>query len=584
MALENKNEPQPPISAVDPSMAEGTSTEVERALSEGSPSQEGDFVPSAWAPLRNPLFRALWFATLFSNLGTWIHEVSASWLMTELRPNPWMQSLVQVCTTTPMFLLALPAGALADVVDRRRYLLMTQLSMMLTAAAMAFVTLHGHIGPHGLLIGTAVLAIGTALNSPAWHSVLPTVVSRYNLPAAVTLNGLAISLARAMGPGAGGLFLVFVGPGWAFLFNALSFAGVLYVLYRWKPKPGRQRVRAERFWSAMRVGLQHVRHSPRMRKVLVRAALFVFGSSSLWALLPLVVRQVYQFDADEYGYLVALFGVGAAFSSTVLLHRLRQLASLNQLVGIHWLLFAATLATLSLKSFVFVPFVLMFLAGCFWIGILSCLHLSVQSLAPPWVRARAMSVYLLCFFAAASGGSATWGTVASHLGLQRALQLAAGWLFVFLLAGWFAPVQSGEDLNLHPTRPWPEPEVKLDIDAQHGPVMVTVEYDIPAEHVEEFRQRMQVLKRFRLQNGVLRWGLFVDLENPRLFREVYLEESWDAHLRQHERVTATEWEHAEKAYRLHAGPEMPKVYHYYLCDDLPAGGLATKLNSAEAEE
>jgi MFS family permease len=557
--------------AAEPAHGEGTSSAVERALSElANRHQEGDEAPSSWAPMRNPLFRALWVATLFSNLGTWIHEVAGSWMMTELRPDPWMQSLVQVATTTPMFLLALPAGALADVVDRRKYLLLTQGWMAATAALMAWAALYGGLGPHGLLWGTAILAVGTALNSPAWHSVLPTVVPRQSLPAAVTLNGLAISLARALGPGVAGVMLIFLSPGWGFAFNAVSFLGVLWVLYQWKPNDPPQRVRSERFFSALRVGVQHVRHNPRLRNVLLRTSLFVFGSSALWALLPLLVRNVYGLQADHYGGLVGLFGIGAALSSTTFLPRVRQLLSTNALIDAHWAFFALVMAGLGVSRWPGVPFVLMFLAGVGWIGILSCLHLSVQSLAPGWVRARAMSVYLLCFFLAAAAGSAFWGVLASRTGLREAMLSAAAVLGVSCLSSVLAPVESGEKLKLHPSRPWPEPEVAIDIDQQHGPVLVTVEYNIPPQHAQEFCQRMQGLKLHRLQNGVLRWGLFVDLENPRLYREVYLEECWEAHLRQHERVTAQEWEEAEKAYRLHEGDEMPRVTHLFMVDDLAA--------------
>ncbi len=527
----------------------------------------GTFTPSPWAPLRNPLFRALWLATLFSNLGTWIHEVSGSWMMTELRGDPWMQSMVQVATTTPMFLLALPGGALADVVDRRKYLLTTQFWMMATAAVMAAVALTGRMGPLGLLWGTAVLAIGTALNSPAWHSVLPSVVSRHNLPAAVTLNGLAISLARAMGPVVAGTMLIFLAPGWGFVFNAFSFGGVLLVLYRWKPKQFRQRVRAERFFSALRVGLQHVKHSPRLRNVLLRTSLFVFGSSGVWALLPLLVRQSYALNANHYGALVGLFGIGAALTSTTVLPRWRERYAVNHLIDCNWIGFALIMAGLSGARYTWMPFVLMPVGGCFWIVILSCFHYSVQSLAPAWVRARAMSVYLLCYFAAAAGGSAMWGALATHLGLRHGLFVAGVTLGVFCLSSLVAPVRSGEDLNLHPSHHWPDPDVKLEIDPQQGPVLVTVEYTVPPEHALEFRQRMEPIKRQRLQNGVLRWGLFVDLENPNLFREVYLEQDWESHLRQHERVTADEQEVAMKAYCLHAGEEMPKVTHLLLCDD-----------------
>jgi len=524
---------------------------------------------SPWAPLRNRLFRALWIATLISNLGTWVHEVSCSWMMTDLMPNnPWMGSLVQVCTTTPMFVLALPAGAIADLVDRRRYLLVTQSWMMATALMMAVLTFQHRLGAVGLLTGTAILSVGTALNSPAWHSVLPGLVHRHNLAAAVNLNGLAISLARAMGPGVAGILLIYLSPAWGFTLNTLSFAGVLLVLWRWRPKQRRVRVRAERFLGALRVGLQHVRHSPRMRNVIFRAALFVFGSSALWSLLPLLVRSQYRMHADAYGSMIGLFGVGAALSSTTWLPRIRGRFSVNTLIDGHWVAFASIMVGLGLSRLNWLPFGLMFLGGCCWIGILSNLHFSVQSVAPAWVRSRSMSVYLLCYFAAAASGSASWGRLAQYYGLRNGMIWAGTLLLLSCLSSLWCPVSSGEDLKLHPSHHWPDPQVKLPIEPDQGPVLVTVEYRIEENQGAEFRSRMQAVKQQRLQNGVLRWGLFQDIEEPAHYREVYLEESWEAHLRQHERVTAHEQEVAEYAYSLHQGPDLPKVTHLLLSDDV----------------
>lgn len=531
-------------------------------------SQAAPYIRSPWAPLRNPLYRALWFSTLVSNLGTWIHEVAGSWMMTDLRPEPWMVALVQVATTTPMFLLALPAGAMADVVDRRRYLLVTQSWMMLTALVMAVLAFRGQLDSSGLLLGTTILAIGTALNSPAWHAVLPSVVSRHTLPAAVNLNGLAISLARALGPAVAGLLLRFLTPAWGFALNTVSFGGILIVLWRWKPKQKVPRVRAERFLSALRVGIQHVQHSPRMRNVLVRISLFIFGSSALWSLLPLLVRRTFNLGADSYGAMVGLFGLGAAFSSTTWLPRVREKMTVGQMVDSHWLVFSLLLVALSQCYVPYLPFALIFLCGASWIVILSNLHFSVQSVVPAWVRSRAMSVYLLCYFAAASGGGVFFGRLAERVDLRTGLLSAGVMLLVSTLSGLRWPVRSGEDLDLQPSHHWPEPDLRMYLEGEQGPVLVTVEYRVRLDRADEFRAAMAAVKECRLQNGVLRWGLFVDIEDPELYREVYLEESWEAHLRQHDRVTHHEAQLAQKAYEFHIGAEPPKIQHLLLCEEL----------------
>lgn len=534
-----------------------SSTEVQRA-----------YRRSTWAPLRNPLVRALWLGTLASNLGTWVHDMCASWMMTGLRPQPVMQSLIQVAITAPMFVLALPAGALADLFDRRRFLIVTQSFMLVVAALMAAIALSGHMTAGRLVAGTACLAIGTALNSPAWHSLLPTLVARPNLPAAITVNGLALSLGRALGPAVAGLLLTYAQPGWGFALNAASFTGVLITLLWWRPKPPRPSgVRAERFLSALRVGLAHVRHSPRMRNAFLRCATFTAGSQALWALLALHVRVSLGLKGAHYGGMVGLFGLGAVLSSTFLLPRWRERWSLNRIVDVHWLGFTVALATLALTPATLfgLAFPAMFLAGGCSICILSCFHVAVQSLAPAWVRARAMSVFLFSYFAAASGGAALWGWAAQGLGLRWGMMAGALFLLSTLPFSAWVPVRSGEDLDLFPSNHWPEPEPKLEFEPEDGPVLVTVEYFVAEENRDEFRRRMAVIRTQRLGNGVLRWGLFEDLEQPGAFREVYLEESWSAHLRQHERVTAYEAQEAAKAYRLHEGPEMPRVAHLLMC-------------------
>jgi hypothetical protein len=362
--------------------------------------------------------------------------------------------------------------------------------------------------------------------------------------------------------------LIYLSPAWGFALNTLSFAGVMLVLWRWRPKQRRVRVRAERFLGALRVGLQHVSHSPRMRNVLIRASLFVFGSSALWSLLPLLVRSQYRLHADAYGTMIGLFGAGAALCSTLWLPRIRGRCSVNAMVDGHWLVFGSIMVGLGLSRWNLLPFALMFLGGCCWIGILSNLHFSVQSVAPAWVRSRAMSVYLLCYFAAAASGSASWGRLAASYGLRNGMIWAGTLLLISCLSSFWAPVRSGEDLNLHPSHHWPDPQVKLPIEPDQGPVLVTVEYTIAEDQGEEFRKRMQAVKQQRLQNGVLRWGLFQDIEEPAFYREVYLEESWEAHLRQHERVTSHEQEVAQYAYSLHQGSELPKVTHLLLSDDV----------------
>ncbi|MBX3165773.1 MAG: MFS transporter [Candidatus Eremiobacteraeota bacterium] len=519
------------------------------------------------SPLRRPLFRMLWVATIVSNIGNWIQEVSSTWLMATMAPDPLMVSLAQVASALPVFLLAIPAGALADVLDRRKLLIFTQAWMLIAAATMAVVTLMGMMNPWILLICTFYLAVGSALNSPGWHAITPEIVPKQELAAAVTLNGLGISCARAVGPGLAGLVLVNLGAGKAFLINSLSFLAVIGVLLAWRRKQRMGNLPAERFVSAMRVGAQHVRHSPVLRLVLVRSGIFVFTTSCLWSLLPLLCKSEYKMEAQGYGLLLVTFGMGSILTASFLLPGWRARYPANTMVSRAWLAYLPVFWMLAECTNNWLPYLVIFWAGGCQICILSCFHLAAQSLAPPWVRARAMSVYLLVYAGSAALGGLFWGYLARGLGLRSCLLLSSAVLFVSAVTAWVAPLHTGEGYDHDPSHHWEDPDVKVDIPLNHGPIQVVVEYDIAPEKAREFVTAMERLKRIRLRNGVLRWALYCDLAAPHRFREVYLEESWAAHLRQHERVSNYEAEVAAAAYCYHRGEEMPEVFHYGYCDE-----------------
>lgn len=554
------------------------------SLATDLPAPASPSSPGSESPFQHPLFRMLWMATLVSNVGTWMQEVANSWLMTTLAPDPLMVSLVQAATALPMFLLGLPAGALADLVDKRRWLLGTQTWMMLSAAAMAFLTLTGHMTPWLLLSCSFFLSLGAALNSPGWHSVTPEIVPKESLRAAVTANGVVINCARALGPAIGGLVLVKAGPGVAFSLNALSFLAVVFVLFRWKRQTKEKNLPSERFLSAMRVGLQHVGHSPLMRLVVLRAGILVFNVSVVWALLPLLCKVEYGYGPSGYGLMLVANALGAIFGATVLLPKLRTRLDANQIVSYAWLGYIPTLFILSYATSPIVPFCAMLWGGLCNICMLSSFHLAAQSVAPDWVRARAMAVYLLIFSGATSFGSLFWGFIGRHLELRQCLIVGACFLLMGSVTSILAPLKTGEEFDHEPANYWPDPDVKLPVPLQHGPIMVTVEYDIAPEDSAAFLAAMEKIRRIRYRNGVIRWSMYVEFERPNIYREVYLEESWAAHLRQHERVSTYEMEVSQLAYRYHRGEESPKVYHMGYCDQsFPVKAIEEKQSQAEAE-
>lgn len=520
---------------------------------------------SAWNSLRNPLFRSLWFATLISGMGSWMHQVADGWLMTTLSPDPVLVSLIQVLTTMPMFMLALPAGALADLFDRRRYLIFTQTWMLLASALMSVLTWAHWMTPELLLATTFIMSLGVALNSPGWHSVTPEVVAREDLSNAVALNGMALNGARALGPALAGGVLLWFGADVCFALNALSFLAVIVVLMRWKRQVNESELPRESFFPAMRGGVRHVRHSPWLRTVLIRAPLFLLSTSSLWALIPILSRESYGMGPPQYGALLAIFGIGATIGALQVLPRLRGRWRLDNIVTLFWVVFALCLIGLGLGNDFWQAAGCLFVGGLSWLCVLSNFHFVVQSSAPAWVQGRAMSIYLLFFFGAASAGSALWGYTARHFGLREAFLAAGGTLILSASSRFIAPLFSAEGHNLDPSKAWEDPHVNAAIPLDHGPVMVVVEYQIDLEQAAEFREALEKLRIFRYQNGVVQWGFFVDIADPHIYKEVYFEESWGAHLRHHERVTSFETQVASKAYSFHRGEGMPKVFHYGMC-------------------
>jgi MFS family permease len=527
---------------------------------------------SPWAPLRHSLYRWLWIASVASNIGSWLQSVGASWLMTTMASSASLVAGVQAVTSLPMFLLSLPAGALADVLDRRRILIVTQAWMTVAAAALGLLTLTGRITPWGILFFTFVLGLGAALNGPPWQAILPELVPRRELAAAITLQSIGFNIARAAGPAIGGLLVAAAGPAWTFLLNALSFLGVVAVLVSWRRPRVESVLPAERFFGAMRTGLRYVRHAPEVIAPVVRGSVFVLCASSLWALLPIVARVDLKQGAAGYGILLTALGVGAV-AAALLLPRLKGGRSSDLVVAVATLVFAASTAALALvHNFPLVCFALV-LAGGAWLSHLSSLNVAVQTVVPSWVQGRALSVYMLIFYAGLAGGSALWGAVADHFGVAESLLVSVAGMVIGLLATLRFHLRSGEGLNLAPSRQWPAPIIHHELEPERGPVLVTVEYVVDPARSQEFAHAMDEIRRIRLRDGALQWGLFVDAAVPGRHTEVFLVKSWLEHLRQHERVTMADSDIEERARAFHLGPDRPVVHHLIAEPVVRGGGL-----------
>ena len=394
---------------------------------------------SVLAPLREPLFRTLWITAVISYTGSWMQNIATGWLMTTLTSSPLWVSLVQVALSLPVFLIALPAGALADSIDRRKFLLVTQSSMVAAAAVLGVLTITGAVNPQLLLVFTFLLGMGAVMNEPAWQALIPDLVAAPKLASAVALNSAGFNMARSVGPALGGLVIATAGSGTAFLLNALSFFGVILFLYRWKPEV-RELPPTVSLGSSIGSGMRYARQDHRIQAVLVRTLAFSLFVSAFWALLPLIAST---HGAGGYGIMLGCFGVGALIGAG-LLAVVRRIFSFDAVVAGGNLIFAAAVFGLPREQGLLGSCICVAAAGLAYLGNLSTLNFVAQTATPAWVRARVMSLYVLALYGGLAVGSVVWGIVASQIGITRTLTIAAVALCAGLLLAPFKLKSSTE--------------------------------------------------------------------------------------------------------------------------------------------
>ncbi|MEO8603037.1 MAG: MFS transporter, partial [bacterium] len=494
---------------------------------------------SPWSALRLPAFRAIWLASLVSNIGTWMQSASAAWMMTSLSTSPVLVALMQTASSLPFFLLALPSGALADIVDRRRVLLATQAWMAAAAAVLGVLTLRGMVDAWSLLGLTFLLGVGAALSAPAFQALIPELVPRADLSSAVALGSVSMNVARAVGPALGGLLLAAHATGLVFLLNAASFLAVIVVVLTIRATVRESTLPPERVIGAMIAGARFVRHSPPLRGVLAHSAAFTLTGSALWALLPVVARRDLGLGGVGYGLLLTCLGGGAIAGAWLLPILRRRVGSDRVLIGAT-LGFAAASAALGLAHNLPVIAVAMVGAGVAWMAGMSTLNVAAQQAAPAWVRARALAVSLLVIQGGLAVGSLAAGALAERLGTPRALSVFA----VAMVIGGVLTVRRRlhglDDLDLTPSEPRPAPVLPADLDPEEVPVLVTVEYDIAPADAAAFVVAASALERIRRRDGAIEWGLYRDAERASRFVETFYVPSWLEHLRQHERITVAD--------------------------------------------
>ena len=513
-------------------------------------------------PLRSRIFFALWVAAMASNMGTWIQSVGEKWQMAHLSHSTLLVALIETGTTLPVLVLGLAAGAFADILDRRRLLLATQIFMLTVAGALSALTFLHHITPAVLLAMSLLIGTGSALSMPAFQAIVPDLLPRSHLEGGVALNSAGFNVSRALGPAVGGLVVGWLGAGWAFLLNAVSFLAVVAVLWGWKRRVTPPDLPSERFFGALKVGFRYARHNRHFQIILLRSVGYVGFSGVIFSLLPSLAIYQLRLSSSGFGALMGCIGVGAVLA-TFAMPMLRDRFSANQaLAGFTVLAALAQLVIAWLPRTPIVALCLVF-TGMSWLCILSTINTAIQLSVPSWVKARAFGCYHMVWGGSMALGAAFWGIVAQHLGVRLGFALAAlGMLLTLCVMGNWRITAFEDDLDLRPHRSNPHPPTDIPLDA--GPILIQVEYTVPESNRGPFLEAMQPVRRFRLRDGAMRWALYEDPdlspEGAHKFVEGYLHSSMGEHLRQHRRATEADRALLVALFKLGVGTK-PKVRH-----------------------
>ncbi len=519
---------------------------------------------SAWAPLRHRAFFALWLANVFALTGSWLSDSTSAWLMTTLATSPLQVALVQAVQALPLLLLGVPAGALADIVDRRHILVATQVWVAIVALLLFAFTLTDRLTPELLLVLTFANAAGMATRMPVTSAMTQQLVPAAELGRALALQGVAMNASRIIGPALAGVLLIYLGGAWVFLFYAVLSAVVAVAFARGERQVRTSSLPSERFVGAMRLGVQFARRTPAMVAVLAHAAVFSFFAVALQALLPLVARDRLAGGANTYTLLLASIGVGA-IAAVIVMPMLRDRLRRETLLVASVLVQAAALLLLSQATAWYLAVPAALAAGATWIVVMNMLSVATQFALVDWVRARGMAVFLVSAMGGATLGSVVWGQVAAATTIETSLAIASGTsLLAYFLVRRRYRLGDSRTLDLTPARLLPEFTAAHNVENDQGPVLVTFEYTIDPSRADEFAAVMAESRRYRLRMGALYWGMFRDVTNPAHYVVHFLVDSWIDRLRQVERMTAEDVSLRDRVNAFHVAPEPPVMKHYLL--------------------
>jgi MFS family permease len=506
-----------------------------------------------FTPLRQPVFRRIWTASLFSNFGALIQSIGAAWAMTQLTGRADMVALVQTATFAPLMLLSLPAGAIADSYDHRKVALVAMIIALSGAVGLSVVTMLGLLTPALLLLFCFTVGIGAALFSPAWQASVGEQVPPAVLPQAIALNSISFNIARSFGPAVGGLLVAISGVLSAFIFNALAYLPMIAVMALWRRRPEKTRLPPEALGRAIISGARYAFHSPPIRTVFLRTLLIGLLGSSSTALMPLITHDLLDGEATLFGILLGSFGVGSIIG-TFLIGQVRERFSDEKAMTVCLLIVGLSFIGVGLSRNASLTCLLLLIGGAGWMIVMAMCNISIQISSPRWVTGRALACFSTAICAGVSLGGGAWGVVAREHGTDFAMMASGTGLILSILAGFFLRMPEIEEQRPHAVE-LTDPDTKLDVRGRSGPIILTVRYRVPVDQARAFYMAMLEMEAIRHRTGAYGWSLSRDIGDPELWVERYHTPTWHDYLRQRTRLTVADVAAWDRARAFHYGPE-----------------------------
>ncbi|PTR34074.1 putative MFS family arabinose efflux permease [Luteibacter sp. OK325] len=517
-----------------------------------------DQEPGVLAPMGVPVFRNIWAGNLLTNLGVWAQSVAVAWVIAAAHAGPIMVAMVQVAATAPLVVLLIPAGVLADNYDKRTIMLVGQVVEMSGAIFLTVLAFLGYLDPTALILAVLWIALGSAITEPAWQAAVGEQVPRHMVGAAVLLNGVNYNVARAVGPALGGLMLSSLAPSWVFLVSTLTYIGLLVGLWRWRHAVAERSLPPEGLREGVVAAMRFTWNSTVTRLAMLRSFMFGFVASVIWALLPLVARERHDGSAALYGYMLGTLGVGAILGS-VLVPRLRHWLGSGRLISAAGAVLSVVLVLLAYATPLPVLLPALGVAGACWITALTEYNANVQILVPDWVKGRALALYQTALYAGLAIGSFLWGHLAETMGVSGAILSAAIVSAVSVLLLYHSQFPQVDAAGMSPVMGSKVLAPGVAFNHERGEVVTSIEYVVSGERTDEFVSLTVALRHLRLRNGGRFWGLFRDIHDEEVWREVFLIESWLQHLRMLDRLTLADKAVIDQVMALHRGPAPPRV-------------------------